>query len=76
MTKSHCRHATLSSVSRDSVVDIATSYGLDDRGVGVQIPGGQELSLLLVVQTGSGVYPTSYSMGTVGSFLGGKTAGA
>jgi hypothetical protein len=26
--------------SRDSVVGIATSYGLDDRGVGVRIPVG------------------------------------
>jgi hypothetical protein len=26
--------------SRDSVVDIATGYGLDDRGVGVRIPVG------------------------------------
>jgi hypothetical protein len=26
--------------SRDSVVGIATSYGLDDRGVGVQVPVG------------------------------------
>jgi hypothetical protein len=33
-------------------------------------------SLLQVVQTGSGVHPTSYPMGTGGSFLGGKAAGA
>jgi hypothetical protein len=26
--------------SRDSVVGIATCYGLDDRGVGVQVPVG------------------------------------
>jgi hypothetical protein len=37
--------------SRDSVVDIATSYGLDDRGVGVRVPVVQELSLFHVVQT-------------------------
>jgi hypothetical protein len=32
---------------------------------------GQEFSLLHVVQTGSGVHPTTYRMGTGGSFLGG-----
>jgi hypothetical protein len=37
---------------------------------------GQEFSLLHVVQTGSGVHPTSYPMGTGGSFPGGKAAGA
>jgi hypothetical protein len=57
--------------SQDSSVGIATGYGLDDRGVGVLVPVGQELSLLHVVQTGSGVHPTSYPMGT-----GGKAAGA
>jgi hypothetical protein len=36
---------------------------------------GQEFSLLHVVQTGSGVHPTSYPMGTWGSFPGGKAAG-
>jgi hypothetical protein len=34
-----------------SVVGIATSYGLDDRGVGVRVPWGQEFSLLQIVQT-------------------------
>jgi hypothetical protein len=43
--------------SRDSVVGIATSYGLDDRGV-------EEFSPLHLVQTGSGVH----QMGT-GGFL-------
>jgi hypothetical protein len=37
---------------------------------------GQELSLLEIVQTGSEVHPTSYPMGTGGSFPGGKAAGA
>jgi hypothetical protein len=37
---------------------------------------GQELSLLHVVQTGSGVHPSSYPLGTGGSFPGGKAAGA
>jgi hypothetical protein len=62
--------------SRDSVVGIATGYGLDDQGVGVRVPVGQEFSILHVVQTGFGVHPTSYPMGTGGSFPGGKAAGA
>jgi hypothetical protein len=33
----------LSSRSRDSVVSIATSYGLDDRGVGVRVPVGPRI---------------------------------
>jgi hypothetical protein len=61
--------------SRDSSVGTATGYGLNDRGVGVRVPVGQEFSLLHVVQTGSGVHPTSYPMGTRGSFPGGKAAG-
>jgi hypothetical protein len=48
--------------SLDSAVGIATGYGLDDRGVGIRIPVGQEFSFLHVVQTGSGVYPASYTM--------------
>jgi hypothetical protein len=29
--------------SRDSVVDIATGYGLNDRGIGVQVPVGSRI---------------------------------
>jgi hypothetical protein len=58
--------------SRDSVVGMATGYG----GVGVRVPVGQEFSLLPVVQTGSGVHPASYPMGTGDSFPGYKAAGA
>jgi hypothetical protein len=29
--------------SRDSIVGIVTSYGLDDRGVGVQVPVGSRI---------------------------------
>jgi hypothetical protein len=36
---------------------------------------GQELSLLHVFQTGSGVYPTSYTMGTGSPFPGVKRPG-
>jgi hypothetical protein len=35
--------------SRDSVVGMATGYGLDDRGIGVRVPEGQEFFLLQVV---------------------------
>jgi hypothetical protein len=52
---------------RDSAVDIETGYGLDDQGVGFR-----EFSLLHVVQTSSGVHPTSYPMGTGASFPGSK----
>jgi hypothetical protein len=48
--------------SCDSVVGIATDYGLDDRVVGVRVPVGQEFSLLHVVQTGSKTHPVSYPM--------------
>jgi hypothetical protein len=56
--------------NRDSVVGIATGYRLDDRSVGLESRQSHEFSLLHVVQTGSGVHPTSYPMGT-----GGKAAG-
>jgi hypothetical protein len=62
--------------SRDSVVGIATGYRLDDEGVEVRVPVGSRISLLHVVQTGFGVHPTSYPMGTRVSVLGGKVAGA
>jgi hypothetical protein len=61
--------------SRDSVVGIATGYVLDCE-VGVRVPVGSRISVLHVVQTGSGVHQTSYPMGIVGSFPGGKAAGA
>jgi hypothetical protein len=58
--------------SRDSLVGIATGYGLDERGGGSSSPGRvKKSSLLHIVQTGSGVHPTSYKMGT-----GGEAAGA
>jgi hypothetical protein len=61
---------------RDSAVGIATGYRLDDRGVGVRVLAGWRFSLLHVVQTGSGVHPTSYPMGIGGgSFPGVKQQG-
>jgi hypothetical protein len=58
-----------------SSVGIATGYGLDDRGVGVLVPIGQQFSLLHVVQTGSGAHPASYPMGTGNSSPGVKRPG-
>jgi hypothetical protein len=55
---------------------IATGYGLDDCGAGVRVPVGSRISILQIVQTSSGVHPTSYPRGTGGSFTGGKAAGA
>jgi hypothetical protein len=62
--------------SRDSAVDIATGYGLDGRGVRVRVPVGARFFHLQVVQTGFGVHPASYSMGTKSSFPGGKAVWA
>jgi hypothetical protein len=63
--------------SRDSSVGIALGYGLDDRGSRVRFPAGAgNFSLHYRVQTGSGVHPTSYPIGTGVSFPGGKAAGA
>jgi hypothetical protein len=51
-------------------------YGLDDRGSRVRFPAGAgDFSLRHRVQNGSGAHPTSYPMGTRGSFPGGKSAG-
>jgi hypothetical protein len=60
----------LSYISQYRVVSIATSYQLDTRGVRVRVPVGSRISLLHVV------HPTSYPMGTMGSYPGGKAAGA
>jgi hypothetical protein len=55
---------------------IALGYGLDDRGSRVRFPAGAgNVSLHHRVQNGSGAHP-AYLMGTRGSFLGGKAAGA
>jgi hypothetical protein len=61
--------------SRDSSVSIALGYRLDDRGSRVRFPAGAgNLSLHHRVQNGSEAHPTSYPMGTRGSFPGGKAA--
>jgi hypothetical protein len=61
--------------SRDRVVGIATGYGLDDREVGVRVVMVQEFFLLCIVQTGSEVHTTSYTMGTGSAFPGVKRPG-
>jgi hypothetical protein len=63
--------------SHDSSVGIALGYRLDDRGSRVQfLAGAGNFSLHHRVQNGSGSHPASYTMGTRGSFPGGKAAGA
>jgi hypothetical protein len=63
--------------NRDSSVGIALGYKLDDRSSRVRLPvGAGNFSLHHRVQNGSGAHPTSYPMGTRGSFPGGKEAGA
>jgi hypothetical protein len=49
---------------------IATGYGLDEQRGGSSSPGRVKNSVLHIVQTGSGVHPTSYKMGTGGSLPG------
>jgi hypothetical protein len=63
-------------VSRDSSVGIATSYWLDDRGVGVQVPVGSRIFTSLWRSDRLWGTLISYPMGTGGSFPGGKAAGA
>jgi hypothetical protein len=64
-------------MSRDSSVGIATGYGLNDRMIGVRFSAwAGNFSLRHHVQTGSGALPSSYPMGTGGSFPGDKAAGA
>jgi hypothetical protein len=65
---------TTTTKTRASSVGIATDFDLDDR---ISNPGGAEhFSLRHRVQAGSGAHPASYPMGTRGSFLVDKTAGA
>jgi hypothetical protein len=58
---------------RDSSVNIALGYGLDDRGSRFRFPAGAgNFSLRHRVQNGSRAHPASYPMGTRGSFPGVK----
>jgi hypothetical protein len=69
--------STLSRVKggRGSLVDIETGYELDDRGVGVQFPVVSRIFSSPHRPDIFGVHPTSYPVGTRGSFPGGKAAG-
>jgi hypothetical protein len=67
------RICTCSFGSRDSVIGIATGYGLDEWGAGVPSPGKvKNFSILHVIQRGCGAHP----MGTGDSFHVGKAARA
>jgi hypothetical protein len=60
-----------------NVAIIALGYGLDDRGSRVRFPAGAgNFSLHHRVQNGSGAHPVSYLIDTMGSFPGGRAAGA
>jgi hypothetical protein len=61
--------------SRDSSVDIALDYGLDDRGSRVRFPAGAgNFSLHHHIQNGSGAHQVFYPIDTRCSFPGGKAA--
>jgi hypothetical protein len=56
-----------------SSVSTVSSYGLDDRAIGIRSPAGAEdFSSILCVQTGSWTHPASCTMDTGGPFPGGK----
>jgi hypothetical protein len=62
--------------SRDSSVDLATGYGMDDRMMGVRfLAGAGNFSLHYRIKTGSGAHIDSYPVGIRGSFLGEKMPG-
>jgi hypothetical protein len=64
------QHYQKRSTRRNSALGIATGWTAE--GSEFESRYGQEFSLLHIVQTGSGVHPTSYRMDTGGSFPGRK----
>jgi hypothetical protein len=60
----------------DSVVRIATGYGLDDRGIGVQVPVGSRIFSSLRFPDRLWVPPNFLANGYQGFFPGAKAAGA
>jgi hypothetical protein len=58
----------------DSVDGVATGYRVDEGGVGVRVPVGSRIFSFPRLPD-SGVHPTSYPMGTGGSFPGVKRPG-
>jgi hypothetical protein len=62
-------------MSRGSSVSIVSGYGLDDRAIEVRSSAqAKEFSCSLCVQTGSGAYPVSSTMGTGGKPWPGREA--
>jgi hypothetical protein len=56
-------------------IDRLSDYGLDDRAIEVRSPAeAKNFYFNLCVQTGSGAHPASCTMGTGGTFPGGKSA--
>jgi hypothetical protein len=62
--------------SQNGAVAIATGYGLDDQGIGVESRWRQEFPFLHVLQTRSGAHPTSLTNGYRGFFPGSKAVEA
>jgi hypothetical protein len=62
--------------SRDCAVGIATGYGLDDRGIGVRVPGGLRIFSSPSRPDRHWGPPNLLSNGYRDSFSGGKAAGA
>jgi hypothetical protein len=62
-------------MSRYNAVGIVIGYGLDDRGVGVRVPVESRIFSSPRRPTGSGAHPSSYPLGTEGSFPGVKRPG-
>jgi hypothetical protein len=60
---------------RGSLVVIAASCEVNNRGVVIRVPVGSRISLLHIMQTGSGAHPVFHPIGTGGDFPEGKAAG-
>jgi hypothetical protein len=68
-----CQVLRVECVTSDSGNMLGAATGWTAR---VRFPAVEDVSLLHVVQTGSGAHPVSYPVGTEGSFPGCKAAGA
>jgi hypothetical protein len=63
-------------MSRDKVIGIATSYGLDGRVVEIRVPVGSRIFFFLRRPYQFWAPPASYPLGSGGTFLGGEVTGA